>query len=460
MAATPKRRWRRTPRRASTWPRWRRSCNPTAPKAFVNSWHELLGRSTPRARRLRDAYGQDEADDRSYRYARPWQALAAHHAQIKDVHLRTLFADDPGRAERFSAEGAGLFLDYSKNRITDETLRLLLQLADERGVAKRRDAMFAGEKINATERRAVLHVALRAPRGVRMEVDGADVVPDVHEVLDAMADFADAPARRRACIGHTGKRIRNVVNIGIGGSYLGPEMAYRALRDFSDRVDDLPLRRQCRWRRFQRGDARPGRGGDAVHHLLQDFHHPGDDDQRRDGARTGWWGSSARSAAVAKHFVAVSTNIPGVTKFGIDPANMFGFWDWVGGRYSMDSAIGLSTMIAVGPDNFRAMLAGFHAMDEHFRTAPAGAEPAAAAGSSDGLVQQLLRRPDDRRHALRRASGPLPRLPPAAADGEQRQARRPGRACRRLPDRPDHLGRARHRRPALVLPAASTRARS
>ena len=298
-----------------------------------------------------------------------WRALTAHHAQIKDVHLRSLFADDPGRAERFCAEGAGLFLDYSKNRITDETLRLLLRLAEERGVAKRRDAMFAGEKINATERRAVMHVALRAPRGVRMEVDGVDVVPGVHEVLDAMADLA-VRLRGGAFVGHTGKRIRNVVNIGIGGSYLGPEMAYRALRDFSDRAMTFRFVANVDGADFNEAT----RDLDAAETLFVISSKTFTTLETMANAATAraWLvGKLGSESAVAKHFVAVSTNLTGVTKFGVDPANTFGFWDWVGGRYSMDSAIGLSTMIAIGPDNFRAMLAGFHAMDEHFRTAPA-----------------------------------------------------------------------------------------
>jgi glucose-6-phosphate isomerase len=298
-----------------------------------------------------------------------WRALTAHHAQIKDVHLRSLFADDPGRAERFCAEGAGLFLDYSKNRITDETLRLLLRLAEERGVAKRRDAMFAGEKINATERRAVMHVALRAPRGVRMEVDGVDVVPGVHEVLDAMADLA-VRLRGGAFGGHTGKRIRNVVNIGIGGSYLGPEMAYRALRDFSDRSMSFRFVANVDGADFNEAT----RDLDAAETLFVISSKTFTTLETMANAATAraWLvGKLGSESAVAKHFVAVSTNLAGVTKFGVDPANTFGFWDWVGGRYSMDSAIGLSTMIAIGPDNFRAMLAGFHAMDEHFRTAPA-----------------------------------------------------------------------------------------
>jgi len=298
-----------------------------------------------------------------------WHALKAHHAQIESLHLRTLFADDPGRAERFSVEGGGLFLDYSKNRITAETLRLLLQLADERGVAKRRDAMFAGEKINTTERRAVLHIALRAPRGTSIEVDGADVVPDVHKVLDAMADFSTR-LRSGAFTGHTGKRIRNVVNIGIGGSYLGPEMAYRALRPYSDRSMTFRFVANVDGADFD--EATVGLDAEETLFIVSSKTFTTLETMTNAAtARTWLVGKLGSDEAVAKHFAAVSTNIPAVTKFGIDPANTFGFWDWVGGRYSMDSAIGLSTMIAVGPDNYRAMLAGFHAMDEHFRTAPA-----------------------------------------------------------------------------------------
>jgi glucose-6-phosphate isomerase len=298
-----------------------------------------------------------------------WQALAGHHEQIKDMHLRSLFADDPGRAARFSVEGGGLFLDYSKNRITDETVRLLLQLAEERGVTKRRDAMFAGEKINTTERRAVLHVALRAPLGTSIDVDGADVVPHVHKVLDAMAEFSFR-LRTGAFIGHSGKRICNIVNIGIGGSYLGPEMAYRALRAFSDR--------SMRFRFVSNVD-----GADfteATHDLdaaetmfiVSSKTFTTLETMTNAAAARAWLVQKLGSdAAVAMHFAAVSTNIPAVTAFGIDPTNTFGFWDWVGGRYSMDSAIGLSTMIAIGPENFHAMLAGFRVMDEHFRNAPA-----------------------------------------------------------------------------------------
>jgi glucose-6-phosphate isomerase len=297
-----------------------------------------------------------------------WQALSAHHAQIKDVHLRKLFADDPGRAERFSAEGAGLFLDYSKNRITDETVKLLLQLAEDRGVAKRRDAMFAGEKINTTERRAVLHVALRAPRGAKIAVDGVDVVPEVHKVLDAMADFS-ARVRSGAFAGFTGKRIRNVVNIGIGGSYLGPEMAYRALRPYSDR--SMTFRFVANVDGADFSEATHDLDAAETLFIISSKTFTTLETMTNASTARAWLvGKLGSEAAVANHFAAVSTNIPGVTKFGIDPANTFGFWDWVGGRYSMDSAIGLSSMIALGPDNFRAMLAGFHTMDEHFRTAP------------------------------------------------------------------------------------------
>jgi glucose-6-phosphate isomerase len=298
-----------------------------------------------------------------------WQALVAHHAEIKDVHLRRLFADDPARAEHFSVEGAGLFLDYSKNRISGETIRLLLRLAEEREVAQRRDAMFSGEKINTTERRAVLHVALRAPRGAKIEVDGVDVVPEVHKVLDAMADFATR-LRSGAFAGHTGKRIRNVVNIGIGGSYLGPEMAYRALRPFSDRSMTFRFVANVDGADFH--EATQDLDAAETLFIISSKTFTTLETMTNAATARAWLvGKLGSDAAVAKHFVAVSTNIDGVTKFGIDPANTFGFWDWVGGRYSMDSAIGLSTMIAIGADNYHALLGGFHAMDEHFRTAPA-----------------------------------------------------------------------------------------
>jgi glucose-6-phosphate isomerase len=298
-----------------------------------------------------------------------WQALVAHHAEIKDVHLRRLFADDPARVEHFTVEAAGLFLDYSKNRITAETMRLLLRLAEEREVAQRRAAMFSGEKINTTERRAVLHVALRAPRGTKIEVDGVDVVPEVHKVLDAMADFASR-LRAGAFTGHTGKRIRNVVNIGIGGSYLGPEMAYRALRSYSERSMTFRFVANVDGTDFH--EATQDLDASETLFIISSKTFTTLETMTNAATARAWLvGKLGSDAAVAKHFVAVSTNIEGVTKFGIDPANTFGFWDWVGGRYSMDSAIGLSTMIAVGPDNYNALLAGFHAMDEHFRTAPA-----------------------------------------------------------------------------------------
>jgi glucose-6-phosphate isomerase len=297
-----------------------------------------------------------------------WTALETHHSRVQDVHLRRLFAEDPDRASRFCVEGAGIFLDYSKNRITEETLRLLLELADQRGVTKRRDAMFAGEKINVTERRAVLHVALRAPRGARIQVDGVDVVKDVHRVLDAMAVFA-THVLDGSWVGHTGKRIRNVINIGIGGSYLGPEMAYRALRTFSE--PGMTFRFVANVDGADLTEATLGLDAEETLFIISSKTFTTLETMANAGAARDWLVQALGSnAAVAKHFVAVSTNEKGVAAFGIDPANVFGFWDWVGGRYSMDSAIGLSTMIAIGPAHFAAMLGGFHEMDEHFRTAP------------------------------------------------------------------------------------------
>ena len=297
-----------------------------------------------------------------------WQALAAHYAAIKDKHLRELFAGDAGRAERFSVEGAGIFLDYSKNRITDETVALLLQLAAERGVGKRRDAMFAGEKINTTERRAVLHVALRAPRGSAIMLDGADIVADVHKVLDAMGAFANS-LRDGSFTGHTGKRIRNIVNIGIGGSYLGPEMAYRALRPYSDR--SMRFRFVANVDGADFNEATLDLDAEETLFIISSKTFTTLETMTNAATARAWLVEKLGSdAAVAKHFAAVSTNIDGVTKFGINPANTFGFWVWGGGRYSMVSAIGLSTMIALGPDHFSDMLAGFHAMDDHFCSAP------------------------------------------------------------------------------------------
>jgi len=302
--------------------------------------------------------------------ARPsWKLLKAHQEKIGELHLRRLFADDPTRGERLTAEAVGIYLDYSKNRVTDETLALLRGLAEESGLRERIDAMFRGDKINQTENRAVLHVALRAPRSTSIVVDGKDVVPEVHAVLAAMADFANR-VRSGAWRGHTGKRIRNVVNIGIGGSDLGPVMAYEALKSYSDRamtfrfvsnVDGTDLVEATR-------DLDPAEtlfiASSKTFTTLETM-------TNAESARQ-WLleGLGGDAKAVTKHFVAVSTNAQKVSEFGIDTANMFGFWDWVGGRYSMDSAIGLSTMLAVGPENFRALLDGFHKMDEHFRTAP------------------------------------------------------------------------------------------
>jgi len=298
-----------------------------------------------------------------------WKDLETHYKKIRDLHLRQLFADDPKRGERLATEAAGLYFDYSKNRVTDQTLKLLIQLAEESGLKERIEAMFRGEKINLTEKRAVLHTALRAPRDASIIVDGENVVPKVHAVLDRMADFANR-VRSGEWKGHTGKRIRSVINVGIGGSDLGPVMAYEALRYYSDRNMTFRFVSNVDGTDF----------AEAVHDLdasetlfiissktfttletMTNAH------TARDWSLAGLGGDEK---SVAKHFVAVSTNAAEVAKFGIDTANMFEFWDWVGGRYSMDSAIGLSTMVAIGPENFRAMLDGFHQIDEHFRTTP------------------------------------------------------------------------------------------
>jgi glucose-6-phosphate isomerase len=298
-----------------------------------------------------------------------WKALETHARAMRDVHLRTLFADDPSRGEQLTAEGAGLFLDYSKHRVTGETMGLLVRLAEESGLRARIDAMFRGDRINVTENRAVLHVALRAPKDALIVVDGKNVVPDVHAVLDKMASFATR-VRSGEWKGHTGRRIRNVINIGIGGSDLGPVMAYEALRHYSDRsmtfrfvsnVDGIDLVEATR-------DLDPAETLFIVSSKTFTTLETMTNAQSAREWSLGGLGGDAR--AVAKHFVAVSTNAEKVSAFGIDTANMFGFWDWVGGRYSMDSAIGLSSMIAIGPDHFRAMLDGFHRMDEHFRTTP------------------------------------------------------------------------------------------
>jgi glucose-6-phosphate isomerase len=297
-----------------------------------------------------------------------WKALAAHYEKIRGLHLRTLFADDPQRGERMALIAEGLYLDYSKHRITDETLRLLIALTNELGLRDRIDAMFRGDKINVTEKRAVLHIALRAPRDASIMVDGKNVVPDVHQVLDRMADFSNR-VRSGAWTGHTGKRIRAVVNIGIGGSDLGPVMAYEALRHYSDRNLTMRFVSNVDGTDF----AEATRDLDPAETLFIISSKTFTTLETMTNAHTAReWSLRALGdeKAVAKHFVAVSTNAAEVAKFGIDTVNMFGFWDWVGGRYSMDSAIGLSTMIAIGPENFRAMLAGFHAIDEHFRTTP------------------------------------------------------------------------------------------
>src|SRR3989454_6954490 len=297
-----------------------------------------------------------------------WKTLVAHHEKVRELHLRRLFADDPGRGERLTAEAVGVFLDYSKNRITDETLTLLLQLAEQSGLRARIDAMFQGDKINVSEKRAVLHVALRAPRGAKIVVDGEDVVSQVHAVLDRMSDFAER-VRDGTWKGHTGKRIRNVINIGIGGSVLGPVMAYEALKHYSDRAMTFRFVSNVDGTDF----AEAVRDLDPTETLFIVSSKTFTTLETMTNARSAreWMlRGLGEERAVARHFVAVSTNTAEVAKFGIDTANMFGFWDWVGGRYSMDSAIGLSTMIAIGAEQFREMLAGFHAMDEHFRTAP------------------------------------------------------------------------------------------
>jgi glucose-6-phosphate isomerase len=298
-----------------------------------------------------------------------WKALKAHSAEMKARTLRDLFHEDPGRGERMTAEAAGIFLDYSKNRVTDETLRLLVGLAEACGVRAKIDAMFCGDKINVTENRAVLHVALRAPLGEKIFVDGENVVPGVHAVLKKMAGFAER-VRSGDWKGHTGKRIRNVINIGIGGSDLGPVMGYEALKHYSQR--DLTFRFVSNVDGTDFAEAVLDLKADETLFLVASKTFTTLETMTNAHTAREWAlaGLGGDEAAVAKHFVAISTNAKEVAKFGIDTANMFGFWDWVGGRYSMDSAIGLSTMIAIGPENFGAMLTGFHAMDEHFRTAP------------------------------------------------------------------------------------------
>jgi glucose-6-phosphate isomerase len=302
------------------------------------------------------------------RERKAWQALQRHYDEIAGRHLRDLFAEDPGRGERLTTDAVGLYLDYSKNRVTDETMRLLVELAEESGVPERRDAMFRGEHINVSEDRAVLHVALRMPEGESLVVDGVDVVAQVHEVLRRMADFSNR-IRSGEWTGHTGKRIRNVINIGIGGSDLGPVMAYEALRHYSTR--DITFRFVSNVDSTDFVEATQDLSADETLFIISSKTFSTLETITNASSARDWVvGELGDEAAVAKHFVAVSTNAERVREFGIDTANMFEFWDWVGGRYSMDSAIGLSIMVAIGPDQFGEMLAGFHAMDEHFRTAP------------------------------------------------------------------------------------------
>src|ERR1700677_2707173 len=311
-----------------------------------------------------------EPPNRSQVTKRPaWKALAAHYEQVRNRHLRQLFADDPARGKRLSVEAVGLYLDYSKNRITDETLKLLFDLAKESGLSERREAMFRGDKINITENRAVLHVALRAPKGASILVDGKNVVPEVHAVLDAMSAFSER-IRSGRWTGHSGKRIRNVINVGIGGSDLGPVMAYEALKHYSQR--DLTFRFVSNVDGTDFAEAVLGLDPQETLFIISSKTFTTLETMTNAHTARSWLlaGLGNDESSVGKHFVAISTNAAEVKKFGIDTANMFGFWDWVGGRYSMDSAIGLSTMLAVGPDNFRSMLDGFHEMDEHFRTAP------------------------------------------------------------------------------------------
>ena len=297
-----------------------------------------------------------------------WKALEAHAEATKTTTIKQLFADDANRGETFTAEAAGIFLDYSKHRITDETLKLFWQLAEESGLAERRDAMFRGDKINITENRAVLHVALRAPKSESILVDGKDVVPEVHEVLEKMAKFADS-IRKGEWLGFTGKPIKNLVNIGIGGSDLGPVMAYEALRHYSHR--DLTFRFVSNVDGTDFFEATRDLDPEETLFIISSKTFTTLETMTNAHSARVWSLAKLKEhAAIARHFVAVSTNAEKVSEFGIDTGNMFGFWDWVGGRYSMDSAIGLSTMVAIGPDNYYAMLAGFHEMDEHFRTAP------------------------------------------------------------------------------------------
>ena len=339
---------------------------------------------------------------------RAYKALERHYAEIAKRHLRELFGQDQGRGERLVAQAAGLYLDYSKNRVTDETMRLLVDLAAESGVAEQRDAMWRGERINVSEDRPVLHVALRMPRGTSLVVDGVDVVEAVHSVLDRMIAFADS-VRSGQWQGHTGKPIKNVVNIGIGGSDLGPVMAYEALRQYSRR--DMTFRFVSNVDSTDFVEATRDLSAEETLFIVSSKTFGTLETLTNATSARDWLVAElGDEKAVAKHFVAVSTNAERVAAFGIDTANMFGFWDWVGGRYSMDSAIGLSTMVAIGPANFTQLLAGFHDMDEHFRAAPLASNMPVLMGLLGGLVRRLLRRPDRGGAALRAVPEALPRL--------------------------------------------------
>ena len=311
---------------------------------------------------------KDTSKPRSLTEKLAWKALGEHYQRLRQMHLRSLFADDPRRGDRLAAEGAGLYLDYSKNRVTAETIGLLLHLAEECGLRRHLEDMFQGRKINVTENRAVLHIALRAPKGEQILVDGVDVVPEVHAVLERMAAFSDQ-VRGGQWRGYSGKRIRNVINIGIGGSDLGPVMAYEALKHYSNR--DLTFRFVSNADSTDFVEATRDLDPEETLFIISSKTFTTLETMTNAHTARSWALKALhREEAVARHFVAVSTNAEAVAKFGIDTANRFGFWDWVGGRYSMESAIGLSTMIAIGPENFRALLAGFRSMDEHFRTAP------------------------------------------------------------------------------------------
>ena len=381
-----------------------------------------------------------------------WQALVRHHEQVRDRHLRELFAEDPGRVERLRLEAAGIHADLSKHRVTAETVSLLLDLARERGVAEQRDAMFRGDHVNRTEDRPALHVALRMPRGRSLVVDGRDVVRDVHDVLDHMASLADR-IRSGSWRGHTGRPIRAVVNIGIGGSDLGPAMAYEALRAHSDRgltvrfvsnVDATDLVEDLR-------DLDPAETLVIV--SSKTFTTVETMTNARSARQWLLDGLGGDETAIAKHVVAVSTNLEAVAEFGIDPANAFGFWDWVGGRYSMDSAIGLSTMIAIGPEAFHDLLAGFHAVDRHFAETPLDRNLPVLMGLLGVWYRDFFGTQTHAVLPVRAVPRALPRLPPAARDGVERQARDARGRARPRRHRAGRVGRAGDERPAQLPPA-------